>query len=114
MPFYEYQCDACGDVHEAFQKMSDPPIEICMKCGGAMRKVLHPVAIHFKGSGFYTTDSGKAKDLKRDEGYRYLERERYRRAESGDPVATRALEADLKKPSSSSGASKDKKAASSS
>jgi predicted nucleic acid-binding Zn ribbon protein len=39
--------------------MSDDPLETCAECGGALRKVLHPVAIHFKGSGFYTTDYGK-------------------------------------------------------
>lgn len=59
MPIYEYQCDDCGNVVEAFQKISDAPLTECDKCGGALRKVLHPVAIHFKGSGFYTTDYGK-------------------------------------------------------
>ena len=39
--------------------MSDDPLVECEKCGGPLRKVLHPVAIHFKGSGFYTTDYGK-------------------------------------------------------
>jgi predicted nucleic acid-binding Zn ribbon protein len=41
------------------QKMSDDPIIECDKCGGSLHKVMHPVAIHFKGSGFYTTDYGK-------------------------------------------------------
>lgn len=59
MPIYEYQCDDCGASFEAFQKMSDDPHVECDKCGGPLRKVLHPVAIHFKGSGFYTTDYGK-------------------------------------------------------
>ncbi|HTX68545.1 MAG TPA: FmdB family zinc ribbon protein [Thermoleophilia bacterium] len=59
MPIYEYQCDDCGAVVEAFQKMSDDPLTVCEQCGGPLRKVLHPVAIHFKGSGFYTTDYGK-------------------------------------------------------
>ena len=59
MPIYEYQCDSCGEVVEAFQKMSDDPLTECEKCGGPLHKVLHPVAIHFKGSGFYTTDYGK-------------------------------------------------------
>ena len=59
MPIYEYQCDDCGDSFEVFQKMSDDPLDECEKCGGPLRKVLHPVAIHFKGSGFYTTDYGK-------------------------------------------------------
>ncbi len=59
MPIYEYQCKDCGATVEAFQKMSDDPLVECEKCGGPLRKVLHPVAIHFKGSGFYTTDYGK-------------------------------------------------------
>ena len=59
MPIYEYQCDECGIVFEVMQRMSDDPLTECEKCGGSLRKVLHPVAIHFKGSGFYTTDYGK-------------------------------------------------------
>jgi putative FmdB family regulatory protein len=59
VPIYEYQCDDCGASFEVMQKMSDEPLVECEKCGGPLRKVLHPVAIHFKGSGFYTTDYGK-------------------------------------------------------
>jgi putative FmdB family regulatory protein len=59
VPIYEYQCEECGTLIEAFQKMSDDPLTECEQCGGPLRKVLHPVAIHFKGSGFYTTDYGK-------------------------------------------------------
>jgi len=59
VPIYEYQCDECGIAFEVMQRMSDDPLTECEKCGGSLRKVLHPVAIHFKGSGFYTTDYGK-------------------------------------------------------
>ncbi len=59
MPIYEYVCDDCGASTEVLQKMSDDPLEVCTHCGGRLRKVLHPVAIHFKGSGFYTTDYGR-------------------------------------------------------
>lgn len=59
MPIYEYRCDDCETSIEVLQKMSDDPLEVCDGCGGALRRVLHPVAIHFKGSGFYTTDYGK-------------------------------------------------------
>jgi putative FmdB family regulatory protein len=59
VPIYEYQCDECGAIIEVLQKMSDDPLETCEECGGSLRKILHPVAIHFKGSGFYTTDYGK-------------------------------------------------------
>jgi len=60
VPTYEYRCDACGATYEVFQKMSDTPLETCDACGGALRKVLYPVAVHFKGSGFYTTDYGRS------------------------------------------------------
>ena len=56
MPIYEYRCDACGHTFEVMQKFSDTPLKTCELCGGSLRKVLHPVAIHFKGSGFYNTD----------------------------------------------------------
>jgi len=59
VPIYEYRCDQCRDSFEILQRMSDDPLLTCEKCGGTLRKVLHPVAIHFKGSGFYTTDYGK-------------------------------------------------------
>jgi putative FmdB family regulatory protein len=59
VPIYEYQCDECGASYEVMQKISDDPLTVCDKCGGPLHKVLHPVAIHFKGSGFYTTDYGK-------------------------------------------------------
>ncbi|HOT22992.1 MAG TPA: zinc ribbon domain-containing protein [Thermoleophilia bacterium] len=59
MPIYEYRCDDCESLFEVMQKMSDDPLEVCERCGGRLRKVLHPVAIHFKGSGFYTTDYGR-------------------------------------------------------
>lgn len=102
MPFYEYQCEECGEVHEAFQKMSDPPLEECERCGGKLRKVLHPVAVHFKGSGFYATDNRKNPYKSTDEGYDVLQRERERRAEQGDPISQRVLDSDSKSSSSQS------------
>ena len=59
MPIYEYRCEACGHTFELFQKFADEPVETCELCGAHVNKVLHPVAIHFKGSGFYTTDYGR-------------------------------------------------------
>jgi putative FmdB family regulatory protein len=59
VPIYEYRCDQCGESFDVLQRMSDDPLVTCEKCGGTLRKVMHPVAIHFKGSGFYTTDYGK-------------------------------------------------------
>jgi putative FmdB family regulatory protein len=60
MPFYRYQCEACGKTTEAFQKMSDEPLKICPECGGKLKKVLSNVGIVFKGSGYYSTDSKKS------------------------------------------------------
>ncbi len=57
MPIYEYQCDDCGFNFERLQKFSDAPITVCPECEGSVRKVIHPVGIVFKGSGFYVTDN---------------------------------------------------------
>ncbi|HWQ24496.1 MAG TPA: zinc ribbon domain-containing protein [Gaiellaceae bacterium] len=59
MPIYEYRCPS-GHTFEVFQRMTDPPAESCTVCGaGPVQKVLFPVAVHFKGSGFYSTDYGR-------------------------------------------------------
>jgi putative FmdB family regulatory protein len=59
VPIYEYRCPN-GHTFERFQSMSAPPPETCDVCSAApLELVLYPVAIHYKGSGFYTTDYGK-------------------------------------------------------
>lgn len=63
MPTYEYRCHECEHQFEVFQKMSDDPVSDCEVCGGPVRRMLFPVAIHFKGSGFYTTDYARKKTL---------------------------------------------------
>src|SRR5436305_13638232 len=60
MPFYEYLCDR-GHTFEVMQRMSDDPVQECQSCGRPVQRVFHPVAVHFKGSGFYNTDYGKRK-----------------------------------------------------
>ena|SRR5436190_18743129 len=60
MPIYEYKCEN-GHVFDVIQKMSDEPLGECQECGAPAERVLHPVAVHFKGSGFYNTDYGKKK-----------------------------------------------------
>jgi putative FmdB family regulatory protein len=60
MPIYEYKC-ANGHVFDVIQRMSDEPLSECQDCGAPAERVLHPVAIHFKGSGFHNTDYGKKK-----------------------------------------------------
>jgi putative FmdB family regulatory protein len=59
VPIYEYRCPN-GHTFEVFQRMTDPPAETCITCGaGPVEKLLFPVAVHFKGSGFYSTDYGR-------------------------------------------------------
>ena len=60
MPIYEYKC-ANGHVFDVIQRMSDQALTECQECGAPAERVLHPVAVHFKGSGFYNTDYGKRK-----------------------------------------------------
>ncbi len=55
MPIYEYRCTN-GHTFEVIQSMSDDPVETCEECGAPVERVFHPVAVHFKGSGFYSTD----------------------------------------------------------
>ena len=55
MPIYEYRCRN-GHEFEVFQSMSDEPVTECQECGAPVERVFRPVAVHFKGSGFYTTD----------------------------------------------------------
>jgi putative FmdB family regulatory protein len=58
MPIYEYRCER-GHTFEVMQRMTDEPLELCEEHGTPVQRVFHPVAVHFKGSGFYNTDYGK-------------------------------------------------------
>jgi putative FmdB family regulatory protein len=58
MPIYEYRCDR-GHTFEVIQRMTDDPVTSCSTCEAPVQRVFHPVAVHFKGSGFYNTDYGK-------------------------------------------------------
>lgn len=55
MPIYEYKCEN-GHLFDVMQKISEDSLTECVECGAPVRKVLHPVNIAFKGSGFYSTD----------------------------------------------------------
>lgn len=74
MPIYEYKCEN-GHVFDILQKMSEDPLTECVECGAPVRKVLQPVGISFKGSGFYSTDynkkatkSAEAKETSKSDG----------------------------------------------
>ena len=60
MPIYEYRCER-DHTFEVMQRMVDDPLTVCPEHGTPVQRVFHPVAVHFKGSGFYNTDYGKKK-----------------------------------------------------
>lgn len=57
MPTYDYQCRSCDRVIEVIHPMTSDGPSVCERCGGALRRILYPTGIIFKGSGFYSTDS---------------------------------------------------------
>jgi putative FmdB family regulatory protein len=61
MPIYLYQCDTCGVRFERLQRMSEPAVTDCPECDGQVHRVIQPVGIIFKGSGFYITDNRQVK-----------------------------------------------------
>jgi putative FmdB family regulatory protein len=68
VPIYEYRCPN-GHTFEVFQRMTDPPPDGCPTCGaGPVEKLLFPIAVHFKGSGFYSTDYGRGNRKPSKEG----------------------------------------------
>ncbi len=72
MPTYAYGCDNCGVRFDRYQNYDDPPLTECPECGEeALRKLILPVGVVFKGSGFYSTDhrspSGQGPSRKTDE-----------------------------------------------
>jgi putative FmdB family regulatory protein len=67
VPIYEYRCRN-GHHFEVMQSMSDDPVAACQDCSAPVERVFHPVAVHFKGSGFYTTDYGRKRSHATDSG----------------------------------------------
>jgi putative FmdB family regulatory protein len=58
MPIYEYQCAACGQVLEKWQKFSEGPLTVCPQCGGSLEKLISACSFHLKGGGWYVSDYG--------------------------------------------------------
>ncbi|HVD58200.1 MAG TPA: FmdB family zinc ribbon protein [Thermoleophilaceae bacterium] len=102
MPIYEYRCER-GHTFEVMQRMVEDPLTSCSTCGAPVQRVFHPVAVHFKGSGFYNTDYGKKKKGAAETGSK---------AESGSDSSKSAdsaktsAKSDGSSPSTSSSASK--------
>ncbi|MHB1345395.1 MAG: FmdB family zinc ribbon protein [Thermoleophilia bacterium] len=92
MPTYEYRCDDCEHQFEVFQKMSDDPVEQCESCGNPVRRLLFPVAIHFKGSGFYTTDYARKKTLPAANGNGGSSESSSTESAASEPASTKSSE----------------------
>ena len=103
MPIYEYRCDN-GHIFEVMQKMTDDPVSACSTCEAPVQRVFHPVAVHFKGKGFYNTDYGTKRKA------RELEKSASEGADKhDDKVASQKKDADKKSKASESKPSKAKK-----
>jgi putative FmdB family regulatory protein len=107
MPIYEYRCDK-GHNFEVMQRMSDDALTECSICGAPVQRVFHPVAIHFKGSGFYNTDYGKRKRgaAAKEEGGSKSESSSSTDGASADSSSSKSESKPESKPSSTSSSSK--------
>src|SRR2546423_11740304 len=97
MPIYEYRCER-GHTFEVMQRMSEDPITSCTTCDATVQRVFHPVAVHFKGSGFYTTDYGRKKGAPAETG---AKKDSDGKKESGTKSASGASGSDSSSGSSS-------------
>jgi putative FmdB family regulatory protein len=95
MPIYEYRCKN-GHTFEVRQSFSDGPVTVCEVCGASVQRVFHPVAVHFKGSGFYNTDYGTRKRSREKEAAR---------SEAKSESASKGSSSDSKADSGGSGSS---------
>ena len=68
MPLFEYQCEHCGVRFERLQRKGDATLSECPECGGAVRRLIQPPGIIFKGSGFYVTDNRRSSSSSRRSG----------------------------------------------
>jgi putative FmdB family regulatory protein len=108
MPIYEYRCEQ-GHTFEVIQRMTDDPVASCQTCAAPVQRVFHPVAVHFKGSGFYNTDYGTRKRA-REKGDGA---EGAKTAEKGADTKDTAAKSDSKSSSGSDSATAKPKAAAS-
>ena len=97
MPIYEYRCEN-GHHFDVMQKIADPPVTACEVCGAPVQRVFHPVAVHFKGKGFYNTDYGTAKRKRESDASA---------KEGADKQDAKAAEKKEKKEASSTGGTAD-------
>ena len=68
MPTYEYYCQTCDEQFEVFQRITEPPVAECKRCGGPVRKLISRVGVIFKGPGFHVNDYRKPEAKKDSDG----------------------------------------------
>jgi len=83
---YDYQCRACGTVTEVIHSMLDDGPSVCELCGGALRRIIFPSGIIFKGSGFYRNDSRSSRPGSADGGARVVDSEKGGGTEKAAPA----------------------------
>jgi putative FmdB family regulatory protein len=104
MPIYEYRCEN-GHLFEVMQKITSDPVTACETCGAPVQRVYHPIAVHFKGSGFYNTDYGTARRKRETEKSAAAGADKHD-AKSKESKESKSDKSDSK-PSSSSSTSSD-------
>jgi len=105
MPIYEYRCEQ-GHTFEVMQRMSDDPVQTCETCAAPVARVFHPVAVHFKGSGFYNTDYGTRKRARETASSDTGKKDSSSSSDSGSSKDSSSSSSDSKKSDSKSTASK--------
>ena len=82
MPIYEYICSSCGEETEIIQRFSDPPLDTCQSCSGALEKKISASTFHLKGSGWYVTDYARKSSKADGNGEGQGERKESKKEES--------------------------------
>src|SRR3954470_9345749 len=106
MPIYEYRCTK-GHTFEVMQRMADDPITKCEVCGAPVQRVFHPVAVHFKGKGFYNTDYGtkrRAREMEKSASDGADKHDAKSKESKASPTSLDSSPAPAKKPDSGSSA----------
>ena len=105
MPIYEYRCEK-GHTFEVMQSFDDDPVSECQTCSKPVSKVFHPVAVHFKGKGFYNTDYGTRKRARENKEYKESTKESGEsKSSSGKDSSSSSSSSDSSSSSSSSSSS---------
>jgi len=91
MPVYEYQCRACGMRFERRQHIDDESVKVCPECGGEVHRLIQPVGIIFRGSGFYVTDNrAKSSTSGTGSSKKRSEKSEVKESESADKSSTKS------------------------